>query len=393
MSQGIIFAGYFLNKEEFKIIFKKWLQEYLVDFIEELTGPNGIITKNGNLRSGKSKQEIFFKWESLQKEYFKNPEVTLIAAVKLKGPNSKDYTWTRNVPERKALSEMFLNLGTDEMSNALLSAADSEAALELNQQMNEHYEKLLKLLKDDLIDEKEIAQLSNYYKSKNRKDLTRLASRIGFQEDVDKLKNILNQNSSNLNHPFRNVMLSKILYGATISDSGVISGGMSGAAGKIQDAYMNHIGGHHREVFDWFTNISKIDKETIKDKFKKHKGIKAEERDNFIPLLTGGMNTTPWFAGGDIVVYGDDRKIVYNIQLKTTVYKSQTYHIATTKLRKVLRLFLNYANSDDKNTDLFAEKIFEALKNDSANFSKEFDEAVNRSIIEKVSKEMGLQIK
>ena len=82
MAEGVIFGAYFLNEEEFKIIFKEWLNVYFDDFLKEITGPNGIITINGNLKRI-SKKEIFERWERIETKYFKNPKVQLIAAVKL----------------------------------------------------------------------------------------------------------------------------------------------------------------------------------------------------------------------------------------------------------------------------------------------------------------------
>lgn len=367
MAQGIIFGGYFLNEQEFKEVFKAWYNtEYYNEFIEA-------INKLLNQIKSKSKQEIFTKWNEIEERYFKNPKVTLIAAIKLEGEGAKKYSWTKNIPEENALTTNTINLGAEKVKEALMDVADESAAARLNTLMNEHYQHLLDSLNNSPNDT-EANQLFNYYRYKNAKTLKKLASRIGKQS-------VLNSQD------FKGIVISKILYGSNISN-GKVTNGMVGAEGKIIDAYMQHIAARHRIILKWFSNISSVEAKKVDEEFKKHKGVREEEKLNFIPLLISSLNNVSWWSGGDIVVYNKNRKVIYNIQLKTTIYQQQSYHISTKKLIKVLNLL---SSNIKQSADVMAELMFKNFYNDAANIASDFENKVNNIAIESVKQALNLK--
>lgn len=389
MAEGVIFGGYFLNEEEFKIIFKEWLNIYFDDFLKELTGPNGIITINGNLKKI-SKKEIFERWERIEIKYFKNPKVQLIAAVKLQGEDSNVYTWTRTIDESEALRKGSLSLNTERVKKALLNASDLEAALILNQLMNNHFQRLMSTLSEKPTDN-DIEHLSKYYMNINNNSFMKLLDRINIKNKKrysGYIRKILKNEVNYKWHPFSNKSISQILYGSKI-ENGIAKGGMLGVEGKIHDSYMNHIGAKHNEILSYFKDISKYDSQQIENYFNSHKGFRAEEGENFIPRLTEGLNNTSWIAGGDIVVYNKNRQVIHNIQLKTTKYITQSYHIATSDLKESLNNFISF--KENKNVDKIADLMFKALKNDASNFSDDFEEkAIDEQVLSLVRESLNL---
>lgn len=382
MAQGIIFGGYFLNKKEFKKVFVEWYAKYFNEFLGEI---NKLLNNSGKgFKSTYSKEEIFKKWDEIENKYFKNPSVTLIAAVKLGGKETSEYTWTRNIPEEDALRKGSLSLGTEKVKEALMDVEDEAAAIELNRLMNEHYQHLLTSL-TSVPDDTDTAKLFEYYRNRSAKDLKSLKNRIGFKEEHGLLRKILNGALPD-EGIFNNTQLSTILYGSSISN-GRASGGMVGTEGKIHDAYMNHVAARHRIILKWFSNISSAEVNKIQNEFKKHKGVKAEEGPNFIPLLTGGLNSISWQSGGDIVVYNKNRKVIYNIQLKTTIYQMQSYHISVSKLATALNLL---RTNGEQGADAVAELMFNNFYNDAANIAPDFENRVDEMAIGLAKQALGL---
>lgn len=352
-----------------------------------------LIEKTNGFRSHLTKEQIFKKWEELENKYFHNPSVTLIGAVKLGGKNTSEYTWTRNIPEDDAVRRGSLSLGTKKVRDALLDALDSEDAMRLNDYMNQHYQHLLQSL-NTAPDDADASQLMNYYRAGSNNDLDKLSKRINFTNPSGHLKKILRGEADwSEDGPFNGASLSQILYGAKLDGpTGKLraqlgNGAMAGTEGKIHDAYMNHIAARHRIILKWLTNISTASIEKIETEFAKHKGMKIEEGANFIPALTGGLNSISWQSGGDIVVYNRNKKVVYNIQLKTTISKTQSYHISVAKLATSLHELRSRAESGAESV---AQFMFDNFYNDAANIAPDFENKVDVMAIDLAKKALGI---
>lgn len=259
--------------------------------------------------------------------------------------------------------------------------------------MNQHYQHLLQSLKA-VPDDVDASQLMNYYRASSNDKLNQLSKRIEFTNPRGHLKKILRgEESWSENGPFNGASLSQILYGSKLDGADgklkaqLENGAMAGVEGKIHDAYMNHIAARHRIILKWLTNISTTSIEKIETEFNSHRGMKAEEGTNFISVLTSGLNNISWQSGGDIVVYNRNRKVIYNIQLKTTISKTQSYHISIAKLATSLHeLRLRAENSAES----VAQFMFDNFYNDAANIAPDFENKVNDIAINLAKKALGI---
>ena len=150
--------------------------------------------------------------------------------------------------------------------------------------------------------------------------------------------------------------------------------------GQAYDAYMNHIGNHHKNFYNYLSsggqagaaNISYIKKSV----YNEEGGIKGK----FPQLLYDSLNHSSWYSGGDIIIVNPETlEVVYNIQLKTTsIMKNRiptTFEIKLTKLSNFLTLFSNPKNSPDEKAKL----LFQEFKRTVSN-SLEFEQAPQVSL-------------
>ena len=172
----------------------------------------------------------------------------------------------------------------------------------------------------------------------------------------------------------------------------IIFGGQSNAAGKQLDAYMNHIGNYHQQVFGLMTkgmvdaqSIASINTNMTED-FSSMFATKRDETQNW---LLDSLNTASWLTGGDIVVVNDTGAVIYNIQLKTTG-KGKTFEVATTALAKFAKDMLNLIDQDSSPDEL-AALMFRQLKTTSANEIDNTEKFFEDKAYEFVEENLGLK--
>lgn len=366
--EGILFGGFFLTKDEFITLFKEFLQSEIGEkFLLDVRRLEQDIGK-------KTKQEVFTEWERLQTDYFKNPNVKLLVGVKLHDSTAKGFEWSSIIDESAAIAQGSISLSTSAVRDALLELNASEKALLIDKLLKQHYQSLITSLGETPPEDQDRWALCNYYKSKDNETLRKFSKKINFTKPVGFLRKILEGEYEE--HLFDHISLWQSVYGKMVN-----------AEGKVADAYMNHMGAKHTLLFNIMSkDVTEVSLDEINKTFN-GKSVKEEEGSNFVQLLLDSLNTTPWIAGGDIVIYGHNRKIIHNIQLKTTKFKAQGFHIRLNKLNNVLNLFNAELNHS---YDYIAEQMFEKMKADASPASNLLETTVENNIYDLVRKNLGI---
>lgn len=366
MAEGILFGGYLLPEELFIPIFEEWysqrknefkvaLQTEIIDVIEQMIKTGTRVSKStGALKSTTIKikdkynaKVIYETWERISKEYFGNGAVSIIAGTKFEGEN---YKWTNIIEETRLVNEKGINVRKAGLQKLQEEMADMEtlfAAAELQDLINDHFDNLVKAL-------------DTYH-------LT--------HEDAVAMHELLGYRKSKLNRPgFTNSTYNKIIYG-----------GQSNAAGKQLDAYMNHMGNYHQELFGLMSgqladaNSLANAANTFHDDFY---NMFATKRDETQVWLLDSLNSASWLTGGDIIVVSKSGAVIYNIQLKTTG-RGKMFEVASSSLLSFAKEMINLIDMGEASPKELAEYMFKTLKTSSAN-----DIDITNSFIE----EKGYQI-
>lgn len=369
MAEGILFGGYLLPEELFIPIFEEWygqrkvefkraLQVEIIDVLETMIKTGTRVSKStGALKSTtikiKDKYDasvIYNTWERISREYFGNGSVDLIAATKFKG--SENYSWTNRIEESQMVNQKGINVRKTELQKLQEEMGDLQtvfAAAELQDLINGHFDNLVKAL--------------------NTYHLT--------HDDAVAMHELLGYRKSKLNRPgFTNSTYNKIIYG-----------GQSNAAGKQLDAYMNHMGNYHQELFalmsgqladaNSLANAASTFHDDFSDMF-------ANKRDEVQVWLLDSLNSASWLTGGDIIVVGKSGAVIYNIQLKTTG-RGKTFEVASSALLSFAKEMVRLIDSQEATPKELAEYMFKTLKTSSANdinITEDFIESQSYRMVE-----------
>lgn len=349
MAEGVVFGNFLLPKELFIPIFEEWykqrkenfkqsLQVEIIDVIEKMIKTGTRIDSKGKLKSTTIKikdqynaKKIYETWDKITQDYFGNGSVTLIAATKFEGSNFK---WTANLDEKMLVNEKGINIrraGLKELEENNKDIQTIFLAAEIQDLINNHFDNLVKAL--------------------DTYNLTK--------EDARDLHILLAERKSKLNRPgFTNSTYNKIIFG-----------GQKNATGKQLDAYMNHMGNYHNELFDLMSQHTMANANSLAnithsfhDDFY---SIFENKRQETQTWLLDSLNSASWLTGGDIIVVGENGSIIYNIQLKTTG-RGKTFEVASTSLLAFAKKMLQLINEDASPKEL-AELMFQQLKTSSAN--------------------------
>lgn len=373
MAEGILFGGYLLPEELFIPIFEEWysqrknefkvaLQTEIIDVLETMIQAGTRIDSKGKVVSATKKikgqynaKTIYLTWERISKEYFGNGVVSLIAGTKFEGEN---YHWTNVIEESRIVNEKGINVRKAGLQNLQEEMADMEtlfAAAELQDLINNHFDNLVKAL-------------DTYH-------LT--------HEDAIAMHELLGYRKSKLNRPgFTNSTYNKIIYG-----------GQSNAAGKQLDAYMNHMGNYHQELFGLMSgqladaNSLANAANTFHDDFYK---MFATKRDETQVWLLDSLNSASWLTGGDIIVVNKSGAVIYNIQLKTTE-KGKMFEVASRSLLSFAKKMLTLIDNEEASPKELAEYMFKTLKTSSANDVNILDSFIEDKGYEIAEKNLGIE--
>lgn len=163
--------------------------------------------------------------------------------------------------------------------------------------------------------------------------------------------------------------------------------------GNAYEAFFNHMADKEPSLFEYLSQHGKNMVATMayKDQTNsvfREEGGEQQDLGHFPDLMMGQINSIPWFAGGDIVIVNNKMEVIYNIQLKTTTWKSQTvFTEKVTQLKTFLKAFVAADTIEEK-----AQLLFDSFKNTIANSSIEnelgenFHQTLEENLFKRIEK-------
>lgn len=369
-NRGVIFGDYFLNYELFKPIFVEWYSQKRDDFknaleteviapIEQMTviENNKVVSKHGAAvrKADYDAAKIYNAWERLSQEYFGNSPVTLLIGAKF---NSSKYQWTNTINESDVINQKGIAVRKKALEN-LKDAADNiksiYAAADVQDIINRHIDNMMQ-------------QLNGYELS--------TSEALAMHQLLEARRSALNNASFHFT-------------GATYNQ--IIFGSQQNAEGKQLDAFMNHMGNYHAEIFNLLsskivsgTNLMNSTIQDIEDDFP---GI-FSNTDEVQPWLLDSLNSASWLTGGDIIVLNSKGSVIYNIQLKTTK-RGKTFEVATSSLYKFATEMRNLMNEDATPEEL-AKLMFERLATTAANQGPAIENFYTEEVYKDIEKNLKM---
>ena len=369
-NRGVIFGDYFLNYELFEPIFVEWYSQKRDDFknaleteviasIEQMIviENNKVVSKHGAAvrKADYDAAKIYNAWERLSQEYFGNSPVTLLIGAKF---NSSKYQWTNTINESDIINQKGIAVRKKALEN-LKDAADNikslYAAADVQDIINRHIDNMMQ-------------QLNGYELS--------TPEALAMHQLLEARQSALN----NAQFHFTGATYNQIIFGS-----------QQNAEGKQLDAFMNHMGNYHAEIFNLLsskivsgTNLMNSTIQDIEDDFP---GI-FSNTDEVQPWLLDSLNSASWLTGGDIIVLNSKGSVIYNIQLKTTK-RGKTFEVATSSLYKFATEMRNLMNEDATPEEL-AKLMFERLATTAANQGPAIENFYTEEVYKDIEKNLKM---
>lgn len=374
MAEGIIFGGFLLSEEEFKIVFQEWYQQrgvkFKIDLQTKVIDPINKMIQMGERINSKGKRvnkiikvkglydaaQIYSAWEYITQEYFGNSSVQLLTGIKI---NGKEYQWSNIIDEKALINQSGINVtksGLQKLQQKMDEVGTVQAAAAVQNFLNEHYDDLLKTL-------------NGYHLSR---------------EDAHDLHLLLAYRKSKLNNAdfhFTNSTYNKIIFSH-----------QQNADGKRLDAFMNHVGKYNAQLFSLMSvaraNATTLDNLNLKD----HGGFDAmftSKRGEIQSWLLDSLNSASWLTGGDIVVVNEHGAVIYNIQLKTTG-RGKVFDVASSSLLSFARDIMALIDQNVQPSQL-ADLMYKRLKTSSANDFKRAENFLESEAYEWVKENLKIK--
>lgn len=370
-NRGVIFGDYFLNYELFEPIFVEWYSQKRDDFKNaletEVIAPieqmivienNKVVSKHGAAvrKADYDAAKIYNAWERLSQEYFGNSPVTLLIGAKF---NSSKYQWTNTINESDVINQKGIAVRKKALEN-LKDAADNiksiYAAADVQDIINRHIDNMMQ-------------QLNGYELS--------TPEALAMHQLLEARRSALNNASFHFT-------------GATYNQ--IIFGSQQNAEGKQLDAFMNHMGNYHAEIFNLLSSkmVSGTDlmNSTVQDIEDDFPGI-FSNTDEVQPWLLDSLNSASWLTGGDIIVLNSKGSVIYNIQLKTTK-RGKTFEVATSSLYKFAIEMRNLMDEDATPEEL-AKLMFERLATTAANQGPAIEKFYTEEVYKDIEKNLNMR--
>ncbi len=357
MAEGIIFGGHLLDKDTFIKIFEEWYNEknqefyqdlvvlkdeisqmYIMELRESQSHPG--VWKNAMRRqSSYNAKKIYERWEQIQKKYFGNNAVTLIAITKF---GEKELTWSQNIEEASVMTEGGINV-TKTQLNAAVGSLDKDlaayaAAQDIQSFFRKHYGDMCNQLTDYKMNNKDAQLLHQTISSKSPLYQSRHESFTGRS------------------------------YGEIIFAS------QGNAEGKQLDAFMNHVAQYNKELFGLMSASTVNGNQLTNLEINDHGGFSGIFSSPQIvqPWLLASLNSASWLTGGDVVVIDEFGAVIYNIQIKSTLADSgKNFELALTRLENLIDRLIKRMKKMHENPRLkprsLANMMYKSLKTTSSN--------------------------
>lgn len=371
MAEGIIFGDYLLSKDDFIPLFEQFYEEKGQDFIQDLRllkekidnmiekdyTPNASNPNLLKLRTHRTAEYnaklVYEEWERIQKDYFGNSAVTLIAITSF---NGEQMTWSKNIQESELMTPGGINITAAQFESIFKTAAAAAAAEEIQQFLRIHYKQMC-------------TQLTSY--------TLKTAEAASLHKIIHK-KSALYANR--LEH----------FTGRTYGD--IIFSAQRNAEGKRLDAFMNHIGQYNRELFS-LMNAGVANNSTLEKvkSFDTHDQFKQIFQNPSIvqPWLLASLNSASWLTGGDVVVVDDTGKVIYNIQIKSTM-SGKNFELALNRLSSLITRIIKKTEATRFKPKQLATIIYNSLKTSSTNEIAKTDKFIESKVHEMVVKNLKL---
>lgn len=312
--EGAMLGGVLLPEAEFIQVMIELLEVRKQDIIDALQ----------KVQNAPTVKDAYEQWMFFQMNILKNPDVQLLVITNFYNQNGTQ-TWTFLDSESSAINK-----------SGQISLKDVEDDLKqayISQLLAQHLSGLFGSINDEMTEE----EVNYAYGLKRHSLLTELAQAKYYEGHTYIYKNII--------------------YG---QKSGMYLNG------QVADAFVNHLGYTHAELF---TNLSLIDTNYIEHLA--DTSVKAEEFAisslNFFHLLYNSTNTTGWYTGGDLILTDKTGKILANIQLKTTASSGEKAfgQISTKRLlgnSKSAGIVQELLALMDQDNQIIAQKFYEKFK-------------------------------
>ena len=336
--EGAMLGGYFLQESDFKKLITEVITENKEDIITRIQSIRGHIA-NKNIKLA------YHEWDLFQREVFKNPTTQLLAILNFS--NKEKQTWE------------FLD------EEATLSKGGNMSMTRVDENMKQVYS-------SDILAE----------------HLSGLFSTVGTEEmSLDEINHAFNDQKINAKKTF----LNEIKYGdKKYIYKPAIYGNIKATyyRGKVADAYLQHVGKTHWGDFSRFLDSG--DTSSI-EHFRKTSVKKEEDKYgkfSFVDMLIESNNATAWYTGGDLIVTGEDGRVIANIQLKTSWGSGENIgNIAKSSLDKALAKLEQDLLSNSKDT---ANDFYETLKTSTA--TEALGTAAVNTIYKDAAEALGIKI-
>lgn len=371
MAEGIIFGDYLLSKDDFIPLFEQFYEEKGQDFIQDLrllkekidnmieqnytpSASNPNVLKLRTHRTAEYNAKLVYEeWERIQKDYFGNSAVTLIAITSF---NGEQMTWSKNIQESELMTPGGINITAAQFESIFKTAAAAAAAEEIQQFLRIHYKQMC-------------TQLTSY--------TLKTAEAASLHKIIHKKSTLY---ANRLEH----------FTGRTYGD--IIFSAQRNAEGKRLDAFMNHIGQYNRELFS-LMNAGVASNSTLEKvkSFDTHNQFKQIFQNPSIvqPWLLASLNSASWLTGGDVVVVDDTGKVIYNIQIKSTM-SGKNFELALNRLSSLITRIIKKTEATRFKPKQLATIIYNSLKTSSTNEIAKTDKFIESKVHEMVVKNLKL---
>lgn len=268
--EGAMLGGYLLPEKDFKQNMRLLLKERRSDILKQLILIQNLI-KLGQI------DQVFLQWDKFQNEYLKNPKTELLSILNFYG---KDYSQEWVFSDEAALI-------TPEGKIQVTKAVEDVTK-------QTYYSKVLG------------QHLFNLYNTVQK-------DQVVYKEETEEAMNygsVVKQHLNDIKQSDKNYSYKNLIYGSKAQEYMW--------RGKVADAFVNHLGKIHPEIFtsrqSFFTQGQHL--------FKLHNSVRDEENSHeqfgFLHLLLESLNNTGWWTGGDLIITDKSGKVLTSLQLKTS---------------------------------------------------------------------------
>ena len=309
--EGAMLGGYLLPEKIFKQNMQLLLDKQKNEILQQLVKIQQLI-EMGQV------DQVFIEWDKFQSMYLQNPKTELLSILNFYG---KDYSQQWVFADE---ATVITQEGKIQMTKAI---ENDTKQVYYSKILSQHLFNLYNsVLKDKVLYEEETEEAMNYSST--------IKQHLNDIKDSDK------------NYTYKN-----LIYGQNAKEFMW--------RGKIADAFVNHLGKIHPEIFverqNFFTKGQHF--------LKLHNTVKNEENSRnqfgFLHLLLDSLNNTGWWTGGDLIITDKSGKVIASLQLKTSKGSGEWIgNIKTSTLNKHINLLIKeISNNSKKAVDVFYDTL------------------------------------